>query len=166
MIFKKVANKEVVDDIKEYLKNFLQKNKNVKIAVGSDSLTHKRKVIYATIIALFYPTLGKNGIIEYHRGAHLLYHKEVHKGKIDMWNRLWKEVEMTMNVAEFINQEILENTEWKKTIEIHLDINPDEKWKSNKLFSSAVGMFESMGYPTIVKPVSWAATCAADNICK
>lgn len=163
-IFKKVSNTEKIEDIKTYLKEFLKVNSKAKIAVGSDSLRHRGRTVYATIIALFYPSVGENGVIEFHKGAHLIYVKKIITGKMDLWTRLWNEVEMTREVAEFIDQEVLENTKWEKEVEIHLDINPDVQWESNKLFASAVGLFEGMGYPVMVKPDGWVASCAADNL--
>ena len=166
IVFKKVYDASVIEDVQGYLQDFLSKNKGTKIAVGTDSLEHKRTVVYATIIALFHPSIDKAGVITYHKGAHLIYTKKKVKGKIDMWNRLWNEVEMTREVAEFIGEDVLNSNGWDKEVEIHLDINPDEKWDSNKLFASAVGMFEGLGYSVVVKPYGWVASSAADVLCR
>ena len=114
---------------------------------------------------MFYPSVGEHGEIVYHKGAHLIYHKKVIKGKrMSMWDRLWKEIEMSMEVASFIEEAVYENKKFEKFTEIHLDINPDEKWESNKLLSAGVGMLAGMGYKVLVKPDSWVAMCCADML--
>jgi len=50
-------------------------------------------------------------------------------------------------------------------LEIHADINPDPKWKSNKALSEAVGYILGMGYDFKIKPDAWASSQAADKLC-
>lgn len=53
----------------------------------------------------------------------------------------------------------------KRRFELHLDINPDPKHKSNIAMKEAVGWVMGMfGKPPILKPDSFAATHAADHV--
>lgn len=161
--FKKVSDSSEVEDVAEYLKSFLIEHPGSKIIVGSDSLEYKRITVYATIIAMLYPT-NDGSKIEFHKGAHLLYTKKVVKGKhVSMWERLWREVEASMEVSNYIEDFVYNNSD-EKTVEIHLDINPDEQWASNKLLAASVGMLTGLGYKVEVKPDSFVASCAADMI--
>lgn len=146
---------EKIKDISSYINDWFLKYPDGKIAIGTDSIEHKNLTKYATAIALFYPGADEN----YNKGAHILYKSEkIHK-KYDLWTRLWKEIEYSKEVGEIITN----NTLCKK-LEIHIDINPDEEYASNKLFQAAVGYLKSYGYNVCSKPNSWVASCAADTL--
>ena len=78
----------------------------------------------------------------------------------DIWKRLWKEAEMSIEVAEWLSNQI------NVKIEIDMDYNSDEKFISNKLISAAKGWANSLGYKVNVKPNNQIATKAADHHCK
>ena len=46
-----------------------------------------------------------------------------------MWSRLWKEAEMSIDVAEWLTNQI------SVRVEIDMDYNSDENFKSSKLIS-------------------------------
>jgi len=153
--FKKV-DLENVGDLAEYVKKFYKDNPGCTIGIGSDSIQHKKWTIYAVMIALFYPKIGGTG-----RGAHLIYLKKKFTTRFSLWTRLWNEVEMSIDVAKYLKNNInLEN------IEVHIDINPDEEYKSNMAFQASIGYIKSLEFIPVAKPNSWVATCAADMIIK
>ena len=78
----------------------------------------------------------------------------------DIWKRLWKEAEMSIEVAEWLSKQI------NVKIQIDMDYNNDEKFISNKLISAAKGWANSLGYKVNVKPNNQIATKAADHHCK
>jgi predicted RNase H-related nuclease YkuK (DUF458 family) len=78
----------------------------------------------------------------------------------DMWSRLWREAEFSIDFAEWITQKI------SIKIEIDMDYNEDENFKSHKLISAAKGWANSLGYKVNVKPNNQIATRAADYHCK
>lgn len=52
---------------------------------------------------------------------------------------------------------------WLGEIEIHLDINPDSKFKSSSVLQEARGyVIGSTGFEPIIKPNAWAASTASD----
>ena len=53
-----------------------------------------------------------------------------------------------------------------KLVDIDLDFNPNKKWGSNVVHDSAVGMLKGCGFRVRTKPRAWAASCAADLLCK
>lgn len=77
-----------------------------------------------------------------------------------MWTRLWHEVELTRLIAE----EVSKTT--NKIVEVHLDLNPDVEYASNKLFNAAVGYLKSLQFDVYAKPDSFVATAAADSLTK
>ena len=78
----------------------------------------------------------------------------------DMWTRLWQEAEMSIDVAEWLTHQV------SVRVEIDMDYNSDESFKSNKLISATKGWANSLGYKVNVKPDNQIATRAADYHCK
>lgn len=78
----------------------------------------------------------------------------------DIWKRLWKEAELSIDTAEWLTQKV------SVKVEIDMDYNGDENFKSYKLISAAKGWANSLGYKVNVKPHNQIATRAADYHCK
>ena len=78
----------------------------------------------------------------------------------ERFTKLWKEVEISLEVAEFLKSNDLH----AKYIDI--DLNPDPKFGSNNVLRAALGFVESMGYSARVKPEACAASYVADRLCK
>ena len=123
---------------------------HLQIYVGSDSQNLGKKTVYCTVIAY---KLGN-------RGVHYILHKKKQIIIKDLWSRLWHETELSIDTAEWLNQKI------KVGIEIDMDYNENEVYKSNKLISAAKGWANSLGYKVNVKPQMQIATRAADYNCK
>lgn len=142
---------EVLDVIK-YTQKILSEYPHATIHVGTDSQNHRRKTTYAICVCY------RIGL----RGVHVIYNRQHIKPKIkDRWTRLWKEAEMSIEVAEWIQN----NSSFKvKTID--MDYNQDNHHFSARLVSAAKGWAESLGYEVSVKPEEQVATRAADHLCQ
>lgn len=146
-----------IDTIKEFLDN----NAGGKVYIGTDSKFFKRSehgfsVTYITVIALDPGTK---------RGANIILCKEYIKGqgvdeRITIFDRLWKEIEITREIA----LDIRENAGVDP--EIHIDINPKENAKSNRLYAAAIGYMLESGFEVKGKPDGPVASCAADHYLK
>lgn len=149
MKFKKLTCKDSFD-LAEYVKDYLEKNKDseVKMYLGCDSQTKGISTTYATTLVFHVATSG----------CHVIYKKEVVPVIRDMWNRLWKETELSVEAALYLREAGIEiNT-------IDLDYNIDPVHNSNKLVKAAVGYVESLGFQARVKPELLPAVYAADDI--
>lgn len=149
MKFKKLTCKDSFD-LAEYVKDYLEKNKDseVKMYLGCDSQTKGISTTYATTLVFHVATSG----------CHVIYKKEVVPVIRDMWNRLWKETELSVETALYLREAGIEiNT-------IDLDYNIDPVHNSNKLVKAAVGYVESLGFHARVKPELLPAVYAADDI--
>jgi len=138
-----------IDPIQHTL-NILKEHPNVQIHIGSDSQNVGKSSKYATVIAYRF---GQ-------RGVHYILNKKVEKLITDMWTRLWKEAEMSIDVAEWLTHQV------SVKVEIDMDYNSDENFKSNKLISATKGWANSLGYKVNIKPNNQIATRAADYHCK
>lgn len=96
-------------------------------------------------------------------GGHVVYFTDKVPRIRDLFSKLWGEVERTKEFLEYLGEDMKPFIE-----EVHLDLNsvPSPKNKSNMVHDSGVGLIGSMGYKSIGKPDSWAATYCADRILK
>lgn len=148
LLFKDISGKRI--DTLAHTLNILKKNPSVEIHVGSDSQSVGKKTIYCTVIAYRFGN----------RGVHYVLSKTAVPLINDMWTRLWKEAELSIEVAEWISKLV------PLKIEIDMDYNEDENFQSYKLISAAKGWANSLGYKVNVKPNNQIATRAADHHCK
>ena len=88
-------------------------------------------------------------------GVHYIYTRYNYPKIIDKWERLWKETELSVKIAQILNNKEI-------NIEIDMDYNSDERYYSNKLVSVAKGWANSLGFKVNIKPFNQIATSAAD----
>tara|TARA_B100001769_G_scaffold133976_1_gene104879 strand:- start:53 stop:499 length:447 start_codon:yes stop_codon:yes gene_type:complete len=148
LVFKDIKGNKI--DPLRHTTKLLNEYPHLQIYVGSDSQNLGKKTVYCTVIAY---KLGN-------RGVHYILHKKKQIIIKDLWSRLWHETELSIDTAEWLNQKI------KVGIEIDMDYNENEVYKSNKLISAAKGWANSLGYKVNVKPQMQIATRAADYNCK
>jgi predicted RNase H-related nuclease YkuK (DUF458 family) len=148
LLFKDISGKRI--DTLAHTLNILKKNPSVEIHVGSDSQSVGKQTIYCTVIAYRFGN----------RGVHYVLSKTAVPLISDMWTRLWKEAELSIEVAEWISKLV------PLKIEIDMDYNENENFQSYKLISAAKGWANSLGYKVNVKPNNQIATRAADHHCK
>ena len=148
MVFKDIKGNKI--DPLRHTTKLLNEYPHLQIYVGSDSQNLGKKTEYCTVIAY---KLGN-------RGVHYILYKKKQIIIKDLWSRLWHETELSIDTAEWLNQKI------KVGIEIDMDYNENEVYKSNKLISAAKGWANSLGYKVNVKPQMQIATRAADYNCK
>jgi predicted RNase H-related nuclease YkuK (DUF458 family) len=207
--FKKFGG-EFIPDIVEYLKKHLFDNERITISVGCDSIQRRRKTVYAITIMMYDSDIRN--------GAHLVFYRENISKVRNHYERLQKEAELALEVANFLNDELkefyqrkdltdLERRRYKfhlgkcqgdyshvalhgedsfirnisltpsdreiiyKLVDIHVDFNPFEgfvdkkgnaKNKSNMAYKTMVPWMRSLGYRVFAKPLSYAASSAAD----
>ena len=139
----------IIDPI-DHTREILKKNPFVEVHVGTDSQSVAKKTQYITVIAYRYGN----------RGVHYIMKKSGVPQIKDLWTRLWKETELSIDIAEAIKNSL------NIIPEIDLDYNENENFKSNKLISATKGWANSLGYKVNVKPNNQIATRAADYHCK
>ena len=145
----KDINGNTIDHI-DHTREILKKNPFVEVHVGTDSQSLAKKTQYITVIAY------RNG----NRGVHYILKKSGVPKIKDLWTRLWKETELSIDIAENIKKSL------NITPEIDLDYNENENFKSNKLVNASKGLANSLGYKVNIKPHVQIATRAADYHCK
>lgn len=139
-------------EISEYVKQYIIDHKfnNLRIYVGCDSHNKGEFTTYVTTVVIH---IGDTG-------CHVLFNRDKVKRINDLWTRLWKEVELSVELALYLRE---------NGINIHnidLDLNDDEAYASNKLVAAAKGYVQSLGIKPRIKPDLLPAVHAADNLSK
>ena len=148
------ANSEVLN-IEAVLNRVNNRKDLVEIHVGCDSHFVGNICKFAIVVAMY--ERGKGGTYFFARA------KRARSLFTNMKIRLLKEVELAIMLAELLSS--LDTTDRNK-ISVHLDINPNKKFKSNVVFTSATSWVKSLGYQCVVKPDSWASSWLADAYAK
>ena len=147
--FKTLSRHKSVD-LKPYLVDFVAKHPECQVHVGCDSQNYSNVTVYATTVVIRFPR----------RGAHVLYYKEKLPRINDMWTRLWNEVERSVEIAQFIENECEVSVH-----QVDMDFNEDPSFPSNKLLTAARGYVQSLGFMGKAKPNLLMATWAANVLC-
>jgi len=150
MGWKRLSDKTSID-LSSYLQDWMNQNPDHKIYIGCDSQNNNNKTTFATVIVLHHPNVG----------GHVLYSKKIIPRMQSRYERLWREVELSVEAAREI---ILYGIKAPDYIDI--DLNPDPKHRSNTILRSAVGLIEGMGFKTRYKGSSNWSISIADFICK
>lgn len=143
----KLEGGDIVDCMKHTLE-VLANNQDVKIYVGTDSQNKRWNSAYVTVIAYKYGT----------RGAHYIYCRESVPRIKDRWTRLWKEVELSLEVAKFLETNSI------KVECVELDFNEKEMARSSDMVAAARGYIIGSNFNCNVKPETQCAAKAADHI--
>jgi predicted RNase H-related nuclease YkuK (DUF458 family) len=160
--------KTKISDLKDYILEQRVNDKWVALSIGTDSkykgLRGKSKrnpdgpqewsCKYITTICFSWNGGGK--------GQGLILREESIFGNkpLAMFDRLWREVVMSVDLALWILQET------GLYVEIHFDVNPKQEYKSNILFESALGYAKSFGFAAKCKPEGVTASHASDHFIK
>lgn len=150
MEWKKLSTREQIPSLKDYLTQWCEENKDHKLYIGCDSHNTTKDTTFAVVIVLH-----KNN-----NGGHVLYHRLTVPRLQSGYERLWKEVEISVEVA----QTIMDYGMHPDFVDV--DLNPDPKYQSNTLLRAAVGLIQSLGLEARYKHNSPWSISVADTLCK
>lgn len=150
VLFRRMYSNSEVELI-PYIQDYLLEYPETEIMIGCDSQNYSESTTYAIVVALY-----KKG-----KGAHLIYRRWKTAREFTRASRLLTEVWNAVETAEFMRQHGLPKPIW-----IDIDLNPDQRYKSNEVFRQAVGMVEGMGYNVRYKSMDPMITYAADYLIK
>lgn len=145
--------------IEEAKEAILNSSTESSVYVGCDSVRFKKQgswyARYATVVVLH---------INSANGCKLFYREDVlpdyGKKTESLFNRLLNEASFAISVVEQILPVVGD-----RHVEVHLDINPSPKHKSNQAAAAASGyVLGSTGIEPKIKPEAFAAMFAADRI--
>ena len=146
-------------DIEQVKQFIVEQSPETKIYLGADSeRLNVRGIWYADYtLAVVVHIDGKHGCkifgdIQRERD----YDQKANKPAMRLMNEVYKVSELFQQLAD-----VLED----RHVEVHLDINPNDKYASNIVVSQAIGYIKGTCNITAqVKPVAFAASYAADRL--
>ena len=148
MVFRN-SKGQILDPL-SYTLQIINNCPDVEIHIGTDSYSESDNTRYITAIAYRYKEAGVHYI-----------HSKFNVPKInDIWTRLWKETELSLEIAQKLRHHP------KVNLEIDMDYNEDKRFFSNKLVPVAKGWANSLGFKVNIKPYRQIATSAADYLSK
>jgi len=171
LVFKKF-NGTLIEDVNQYVKDWVKKYPYGEVMIGCDSQEYKYYIKYSVVIVMH--RVDKWGM---GHGAHVIYaqikdrtyktKKPVHLNKrgekefdtSQLYEKLWLEAELTVKTAQML-------TGCEKKITIHLDYNSKESEVSNVLYAAGLGLAQGMGYKACGKPEALSASYTADRLCR
>jgi predicted RNase H-related nuclease YkuK (DUF458 family) len=145
-----------LDQIKQFI---AQQSPETKIYLGADS---ERVSRHGTWIAEYYVTVvvhleGKHGCKIF---GYVEQERDYDQRKDKPALRLMGEV---YRVAQLFNE--LSDVLQDRYVEVHLDINPDDRYASSQVISQAIGYIRgTCNIEAQVKPQAFAASYAADRL--
>jgi len=139
-----------IADVVEYVKSYIETFPDTEVMIGTDSQNAGDITTYCTIIAMYRP--GK--------GGHCIYRKWKTKKVTVRSVRLLSEVWASIEISNLLRDSGVQI----KYIDI--DINPNPKYKSYEVYSSANGMIEGLGYECRCKTFIPLVTSMADWVVK
>lgn len=143
-----------IPQIKEFID---RQGPNTKIYIGVDSERIKKGTQwYADYTAAIVVHLdGKHGCKLFGEVTRERDYDRVDKPNTRLMTEVFKVSELYLKLAE-----VLENRE----VEVHLDINPDDEFKSSNVVAQAIGYIRgTCNVEPRVKPYGFAASYAADR---
>lgn len=145
-----------LDEVKQHIS---ETSEHTRIYIGSDSvryLSHgKWYAEYATVVVIHYD--GCRGCkIFGNIDSEIDYDQKKDKPRMRLMNEVMKTAKMYLDLEDCLGD---------RHVEIHLDLNPNEKFGSHCVITEAIGYIKGMcNVIPFVKPKAFAASIAADRL--
>jgi predicted RNase H-related nuclease YkuK (DUF458 family) len=145
-----------IDEVREYI---LRQGPDTKIYIGADSERVKRHGMWYAdyTLAIVVHIDGRHGCKIFGEvQTEIDYDQKLSKPRMRLMNEVYKVSELYLKLHE-----VLED----RNVEVHLDINPDEKHGSSCVINEATGYIKAMcNVVPMVKPNAFAASYCADRL--
>jgi len=121
------------------------------VSIGSDSQVKGNETAFATVIVFL-----RKG-----RGGFFLIQSERCRQPRSVRERMLEEVRRSVETAYALAPVFVR---YGVALEVHADINPDPRFKSNAAFSEAMGYIMGMGFTFRAKPQAYAGSSCANKV--
>lgn len=146
-------------DIAEIQRTVDESGNNTRIYIGCDSERVNRKGVWFAdyFLAAVVHLNGKHGARIFGSVVKEIdYDQRRDKPSLRLMNEVYKVSELYLRLADVVDSDI---------IEVHLDLNPSDKFASNHVVQQAIGYIKGTCNVTpLVKPRAFAASYAADRL--
>ena len=145
-------DRDPVLDIKEMVKG-LVKDETQHIHIGTDAQKIGKRTDFVTVLVVY--NQGRGGRVFFTRQREPKTESLRQKLALETW----ASIEVAMALAPLLPR-------GEKQISVHIDANPNPRYKSSDYVKELTGMVMGQGFNHILKPYAWAASHAADHVVK
>jgi len=151
----KVMKKIDIEEVEKYIKN---QGPDTKIYLGCDSERFRSNGVWYVdyTLAIVVHIDGKHGCKifgEVQRDKD--YDQKINKPAVRLMTEVYKISELYLKLQEVLCD---------RFVEVHLDLNPDERYGSSCVVNQAIGFIKgTCNVVPMVKPNAWAASYCADR---
>lgn len=138
-------------EVKQVIEMEYAKGNSIAVCIGTDSQVKGSCIELATVIVF----------IRKGNGGFMFISKETLVQKMNIKERMMHEVNRSIEVAYEINP-VLEA--FNINVEVHMDINTSESFKSNAALKDAAGYVSGMGFMFKAKPQAFASSSCANKV--
>ncbi len=153
--WRKLNGQRIMQSISGEVKQVIEKEHamghRISVCIGTDSQVKGSCIEFATVIVF----LRKGN------GGFMFISKETLTQKMNIKERMMHEVNRSIEVAYEINP-VLES--FNINVEVHMDINTSEAFKSNTALKDAAGYVSGMGFQFKAKPQAFASSSCANKV--
>jgi len=150
--WKTLKNKKC--DLSEELQNILTPDSILHIGTDAQKNGSKSACDYVTC-AIIHDPLNKC--------TRIFHIKFINIKTSSLWNKLFNETMLSLQLASELTEA---NIAPQDIILVHVDANPNTKYKSSTHVKSLAGMCLGYGFKHVLKPDSWCSSHAADHLVK
>jgi predicted RNase H-related nuclease YkuK (DUF458 family) len=122
------------------------------VYVGTDSQQDGQRTQFVTVVVIHEPTKGGRAFYTVDTVARIKSLRE------RLLKEVWLSVQLALDISPLINEESL--------LEVHVDANPNTKFKSSAYVKELTSLVVSQGFNAVLKPEAWAAMHVADHVVK
>lgn len=146
-------------DLRDALLEEISLCPNLELHIGSDSQQMGQATEYVTVAVCIRPAKGGRVFFCRERVPRV---RTLHER---LYNEVWRSTELAMELTS--TPDIGEHDALAgRHVDIHIDINVDERYASAQFLQELAGMCTGQGFNVLHKPDSWAASHAADHAVK
>lgn len=138
-------------EVKQVIEKEHANGNSINVCIGTDSQVKGACIEFATVIVF----------VRKGNGGFMFISKEILVQRMNIKERMMHEVNRSIEVAYEINP-ILDA--FNINVEIHVDINTSEAFKSNIALKDAAGYVSGMGFMFKAKPQAFASSSCANKI--
>jgi predicted RNase H-related nuclease YkuK (DUF458 family) len=146
-------------DVEEVKKYITKQSQSSKIYIGADSVRYrwKQKWYAEYTLAVVIHIDGQHGCKVFGEiQSELDFDQKKNKPALRLMNEVYKVSELFQKLSDVLAD---------RYVEVHLDINPDEKFGSSCVVQQAIGYIKgTCNIMPMVKPNAFAASYAADRL--
>lgn len=127
--------------------------RGVKVVyVGTDSQQDRQRTQFVTVIVVHEPGKGGRAFYTVESVPRIKSLRE------RLLKEVWMSVQLALEITGFLNEE--------SKLEVHVDANPNTKFKSSQYVKELTSLVVSQGFNAVLKPEAWAAMHVADHVVK